>query len=454
MKEVEQKADSRQSVWEIENNIPKREVLSGDIETEVAVIGAGMAGLLIAYFLERRGKKVVVLEADRIAGGQTKHTTAKITSQHGLFYADLIKKIGMQRAKQYAEAGENAINEYQRIMEEEQLDCGFERLPAYLYSREDRGRLEEEAKAAASLGIRAEMTDTMELPFSVEGAVRFEGQAQFQPLAFVHGIVEELTVYEDTRAESVKGHVILTNRGKVTAEHIVFAIHYPFINVPGFYFVRQHQERSYVLALSGTKNYHGMYYSADSDGLSIRNAGDFLLLGGGAHRTGHNVCGGMYDKLRVEAEKYFPEGKIAAGWSAQDCVSHDKVPFIGKYSIFRPYWYVATGFKKWGMTTSMIAARIISDQICGIKNPYEEVFSPQRVYIRASFCDFWKDVGISVRGLLRGSIHAKRRCSHMGCECTWNPDEQSWDCPCHGSRFNREGYLIDNPAQTPKRAGQ
>ena len=440
-----------ESIWSEEIEIEERKQLPSDRKVEAVVIGAGIAGLLTAFFLQNRGKEVVVLEAARIASGQTRNTTAKITSQHGLFYTDLIKRIGNRKAKLYAEANEKAIREYRNIISQCQIECEFENLPSFLYSQREEEQLRREADAAASLGIVSHFTKKNELPFSTVGAVCFEEQAQFHPLQFVQALAQQLKVYENTRAISVKGHVIETNRGKVEAEHIIFATHYPFINVPGFYFLRQHQERSYVLALSGAAKYHAMYYSADEGGLSFRSSKDFLLLGGGAHRTGEQNCQGAYRKLSEQAAQYFPGSREEAHWSAQDCVTHDDIPFIGRYSVYRPYWYVATGFKKWGMTSSMIAAEMITNQICGEESPYEAVFTPRRMYGGTATKNFLVDAGVSVKSLVKGGLHPQKRCPHMGCELVWNPEERSWDCPCHGSRFTEKGALIDNPAQKGKR---
>lgn len=475
-----------ESIWSEEVTIPRRKELIGGLNIEVAVIGGGMAGLLTACFLKEQGCDVVVLEAERIAGGQTKHTTAKITGQHGLIYDKLIRNCGMEKAGLYAKANESAIRAYQKIIEDKNIACDFQRLPSYLYSIKQKEPLMAEADAAAALGIKAYFTKKNKLPFPTAGAVCFENQAQFHPLKFIREISEGITIYENTRVISVKQHIIYTERGTVTADNIVFATHYPFINLPGFYFVRQHQERSYVLALSGAAKLNGMYYGIDRNSLSFRNSGELLLLGGGVHRTGENREGGSYEMLRKEARKLYPNATEIAHWSAQDCMPHDEIPFIGRYSKFRPYWYVATGFKKWGMTSSMIAAMIISDMIGGKENEYAQLFTPQRFYFRASMKNLLKDLGKSTKGLVKGSFHfpfssveklpeghggivrkgLKRygvykdeqgiihqisaKCPHMGCELEWNPDELSWDCPCHGSRYDYDGKLMDNPAQINK----
>ena len=328
-----------------------------------------MAGILTACLLKKSGISVVVLEADRIAGGQTKNTTAKITSQHGLTYHKLLRRYGERRARLYARAHEAAILEYETMIRENNIDCHFERLPAYLYSvnPDRKDILLQEAEAAAWLGLPARFQETVDLPMKTAGAVCFERQAQFHPLEFIREISKNLVIYEQTRVLSVEGKTIWTGNGaKVTAEHIIFAAHYPFVNVPGFYFARQHQERSYVVAYEHAANLNGIYYSIDDNGLSFRNYEDLLLVGGGAHRTGENREGGKYRELKNQAESLFPGAQETAFWSAQDCMPHDGLPFIGKYSWLHDNWYVATGFQKWGMTTSMVAALMIRDAVCGV----------------------------------------------------------------------------------------
>lgn len=417
---------------------------------DVIVIGAGMAGILTAYYLQREGKSVLVLEADKIASGQTEKTTAKITSQHDLKYSKLIKNIGFAAARSYACANEAAIQEYEDLILERKIECQFKRVPAYLYTTQDANALQKEAEAAKLLGIDAHFTTETELPFSVSGAVCFRNQARFSPLEFIRAISKDLKIEENTRVIGIKGKRIMTTKGTFYAEKVVVASHYPFINKVGFYFLRQHQERSYVLALSGCGEMNGMYYGIDSDGLSFRQAGEYLLFGGASHRTGKNGCGGAYQTLKMTADQYFPGSKIVTKWSAQDCMPHDGIPFIGKYSVFTPNLYVATGFQKWGMTSSMVTAIILKEELCGRESPYGKVFSPQRIHFRAGFANLMTDVGESIKGLTKGFFHPKKRCTHLGCELVWNPDEDSWDCPCHGSRFDQDGMLLDNPANQKK----
>ncbi len=457
---------------------------------QIIVIGAGLAGLLTAYYLKEQGKDVLVLEADTAASGQTERTTAKITSQHGLKYSKLIKDVGMDAARLYARFNEAAIREYESLVRKLKINCQFQRVPAYLYSLQDAEVLKEEARAAALLGIDASFTTETELSFDVAGAVCFANQAQFLPPEFVRVISSGLTILEHTKVTAVRGHKVITERGVFTADKIVVATHYPIINVPGFYFLRQHQERSYVLALSGCPRINGMYYGIDPGGYSFRQAGDYLLFGGGSARTGEKRDGQLTQALKKAAKECYPECRVAACWAAQDCMPHDGIPFIGQYSVFTPDLYVITGFQKWGMTSSMIAAMILRDELSGIENPYAKVFSPQRLHFKAAIGPLLHDVKVSVSGMAKGLLHrplrsaaslscgeggivtvkGKRyacyrdeegklhqispRCPHMGCELAWNGDEKSWDCPCHGSRFTIDGELLDNPSKRDDRKAE
>lgn len=447
-----------ESVWMKDNEIRKREPLPGDREAPVVVIGAGLAGILTAYYLKQEGIRAVVLEADRIGSGQTKNTTAKITSQHHLIYSRIIRTFGCRMAEHYADANEAAIGEYERLVREKGIDCGFVRCPAYLYSQAGTELLKQEAEAAKSLGIKASFGTDCELPFPVAGVTKFERQAKFHPLKFLAKMAEEVEVYEQSKVLKVEDRRVETDRGRVTAEHIVFAAHYPFINVPGYYFARMHQERSYVVALEGAKRPEGMYLGIDPGGLSFRSCGDLLLLGGGNHRTGvgpkeKEGAGCGYGMLRSRAQEIYPGSREVYRWSAQDCMTLDGLPYIGRFSRRRPYWYVATGFGKWGMTSSMVSARILTALITGWDCREEDIFSPGRRFTAQAAKELAVHSAYTVKGLIKHFLPPEKgrmisNCPHMGCRLEWNPEEESYDCPCHGSRFDREGRLIDGPAQT------
>lgn len=424
------------SLWEATVNKPKFEALKGDRTTDVLIIGGGMAGVLCALELQNAGVDYILAEADCIGKGVTKNTTAKITSQHGLIYDKLITKFGVEKAKKYLETGEWAVKRYKELCT--QIDCDFEEKTSFVYSLKDKSVIEKEIRALEKLGFNAVFKEQTPLPFKIAGAVGFEHQAQFNPLKFLYSISKGLNIYENTRVKELAGNTAYTDRGKIIAEKIIVATHFPFINKHGMYFIKMYQHRSYVLGLKNAENLDGMYVDENLKGLSFRNYGDLLLLGGGSHRTGKQ--GGSYNELRREALKYYPKSEEVYHFATQDCITLDGIPYIGQYSKSAQNLYTATGFNKWGMTSSMVAATLLADLITDKENHYGEVFSPSRNILTP---------GLLVNGFeaVSGMIMpTTRRCPHLGCGLKWNKQERSFDCPCHGSRFSEEGKLIDNPA--------
>lgn len=470
------------SIWSADSTLTDRQCLKEDIKVDVAVIGAGMAGILIANSLKEKGLKVVIIEADKVANGVTKNTTAKITSQHSLIYDKLTKETSQEIARQYASANEKAIKLYKKIIKEKNIDCNFEEMPAYVYAKENKEAIEAEVEAANRIGIKASLETINPLPYPIAAMVKFENQAQFNPLQFIQAIALELTIYEHTKVLSVEEQVVTTDKGKVIADHIVMATHFPFINAPGYYFARMFQQRSYVIALEHAQKLNGMYIDAQEDGFSLRQYKDMLLFGGGGHRTGKNELGGSYEKLRKAAKGFYPEAIEKYYWSTQDCMTLDGIPYIGQFSSKTPNLYVATGFNKWGMTSSMVSAIILTDLIIHQESEYSECFTPQRFHASASTKNLVVDGVETVSGLftqlftkakseieqiekehagtidyegMKVGIYKDKdgeifmvttKCPHLGCQLSWNQDELSWDCPCHGSRFDYKGGLIGNPA--------
>lgn len=380
-----------ESVWSYDTKIPDKKWLDKDIRTEVCIIGAGLAGILTGYLLKERGISAVLIDAGATAGGQTRNTTAKITSQHGIKYSELMRNFGSSGARQYAYANGKAIASYEKIIRSKKIDCDFNKCDAYLYTKSDREKLERECDAAKTSGIPAELTRETELPFEVDLALKFPNQASFHPLKFIQGVSKELDIYEHTRALQVSESEVETEYGKIEAEHIVFACHFPFVNIPGYYFSRMHQERSYVIALENAPEMKNYYYGIDSNGLSFRHTGKYMLLGGLGHRTGEHGRKERYSELRRHAGIFWPESREAFHWSAQDCITPDGVPYIGQFSEKRPNWHIATGFGKWGMTSSMISAEMIANRIQRRTNDMMEIFEPKRNISAAAALSVVKD---------------------------------------------------------------
>ncbi len=424
------------SVWSDSCTLQKREPLKSDTKADVVIIGGGMAGILCAYYLKNAGIDCVITEAETCGRGVTQNTTAKITAQHRLIYHKIINSYGAEKASLYLEANLKAVENFKKLCEG--IDCDFEVLPSYVYAVNSPKKLQKEAEALQRLHSGAEYAESIPLPFTVDGAVRLNEQAQFNPLKFLEAISRELKIYENTRALKIEDGKVITNRGSIDAQKIIVATHFPFLNKHGSYFLKLYQHRSYSIAFENAENYNGMYVDDADTGFSFRNYKDLLIIGGGGHRTG--AKGGCYTAVEGLAALYYPKATAKYRFAAQDCMSLDSLPYIGHYSKRTEDVYVATGFSKWGMSGSMVAAQILCNMVCGRAGPYREVFSPQRGMIKPQL---FKNGFHAVKNLLTIS---DKRCPHMGCALKWNRAEHSWDCPCHGSRFSENGRLLDNPA--------
>ncbi len=430
-----------QSIWSDSIHINDFPKLDGNTRTHVLVIGGGMAGILCAHALHQRGVDYLLVEGDRIGGGVTKNTTAKITAQHGLLYDKLIRDMGMKRARQYLNANLWAVERYRELCTG--LDCDFEDKDAYVFALRNPAAIEREVRAVNALGYPAELAYDIPLPLDVKAAIRFPSQAQFNPLKFIAAISEGLNVREQTFVRKVDGHTAYTPRGNITFRKLIVATHYPLLNLAGLYSVKLYQHRSYVIALDHAPDVDGMYVDEAENGMSFRNYGGLLLVGGGDHRTGKS--GGNWRELRNFAHTRYPGAVERYVWATQDCMSLDGVPYIGALSSLYPDAYVATGFNKWGMTSSMVAAHVLSDAVTGVRNAYADVFRPDRSV-------FTKQLSVNLIEAASNLLtFGPKRCTHLGCALKWNKQEHTWDCPCHGSRFHRDGTVIDNPAKKPLR---
>jgi len=429
------------SIWSKSAARVPFDALSGVKSTDVLIIGGGIAGILCAYQLKRAGVDCILVEADEICGGITKDTTAKITLSHGLMYDKMLRRFGEEKTRLYVEAQYKAIEEYTKLCKD--IDCDFEMKDSYVYSLNNRKKIEKEVDALNILGIRASFSEARALPFSVAGAVRVKGQAQFHPLKFLYEIAKDLPIYEHTKVINLIPHKAVTNHGVITFLKLIVATHFPIYNKHGAYFLKLYQHRSYVLALEGAPPIDGMYVDECDTGLSFRNYKNLLLLGGGGHRTGKK--GGCWQELEEFAKKHYPNAKITAKWATQDCMTLDDIPYIGQYSKNTPDTFVATGFNKWGMTNAMVAADILCDLVRGKENPYAQVFDPSRTILHPQLAI---NAFESTVGLLTPTVP---RCPHLGCALKYNPAEHTWDCPCHGSRFDEFGNLINNPATDDKK---
>ena len=429
------------SIWEEGAHRPSFDTLEGNKECDVLIIGGGIAGILCAHKLKSKGVDCILVEAKEICSGITRNTTAKITIGHGLIYDGLISRFGEDGARLYLDAQMNAAREYENACVG--IDCDYEVKDSYVYSIDDLKKVAKEVEALNLLGVDAELSDAESLPFSVAGAVRIKRQAQFNPLKFLYTIAKDLSIYENTKVTELAPHKAVTKRGEISFNKLIIATHFPILNKHGAFFLKMYQHRSYVLALEGACDVGGMYVDEADTGLSFRNYNGYLLLGGGGHRTGKS--GGCWAELEEFAEKHYPGARIVGKWATQDCMTLDGVPYIGQYSKKTPDVFVATGFNKWGMTSAMVSANILTDLVQGKQNRYAKAFSPSRSILCPQLA---VNAFETVVNLLTPTAP---RCPHLGCALKYNKAEHSWDCPCHGSRFTESGEVIDNPATDDKR---
>lgn len=474
--------------------------LPGNLETDVAVVGGGITGITTAVLLKRAGYAVTLLEGNRICQGVTGHTTAKVTALHRLIYKDLIDRFGGRPAQQYAEANQAAIETIASFVREYGIACDFARKPACTYAEteEAREKVADEADAARSLGLPAAFTEDIPLSARSYGAVVFENQAQFHPVNYLLHLASLIPgdgsrIYENTRALEVQDGggrcTVRTASGTVTADTVVLATHYPFYDAPGFYFARMEPSRSYALGVRLEEPFpEGMFINADGPAHSWRSqpsgdGGELVIVGGMEHRTGEDVdTRRHYRDLEAYARSVYPLRSVDYRWSAQDYITVDGVPYIGPLADGHENVYIATGFRKWGMTNGTAAATIITDMIRGRENPHAEVYAPDRFKPAASARRFLahnievaeKYIGGAISrpagdlrdvapgegrvlmiegkkaGVFRdkkGRVHAVNpTCTHLGCVAAWNSAEETWDCPCHGSRFDADGKVIHGPA--------
>lgn len=428
------------SIWNENIERIKYSELNGDIECEILIIGGGIAGVLTAYYLQKAGRNVVLVEGSRIGSGMTANTTAVITAQHDSFYKDIIKKYGVAVAKNYLDANLHAVKQFKELVKNEAIDCDFEVVPSTIYSISQ--NLSDEIDALKLLGYEAKLVFDTDLPFDIASGVEFADMAVFHPLKFLFAIAQKLKVYENTFVTKLDKNIAYTKNGNIKFAKAVVATHFPFINSHGLFFAKMHQKRSYVMALEGVAQPFGTFMDDKEQGFYFRNYKDMLLVGKGEHRTGTKT--NALEELEAFRQKFYPNSKVKCMWANQDCVTLDEMPYIGNYGNLKNV-FVTTGFNLWGMTGSMVGAQILKDIVCDKENEFAKTFCPSRRIIRLQLFENIASVFVNM------IYPTTKRCPHLGCALKYNKREHSWDCSCHGSRFEKDGKLINNPAMHNKK---
>lgn len=487
------------SYWEEERkNHDLFEEIKEDKKVSVCIIGGGLTGLQTAYNLSDK-LDVVILEKDRICGSTSGKTTGKITSQHGVFYDYLINSQSKEFAKMYLEANEKAIQNIKDIIEKEEIECDLEKESSYVFTKQETklDMIKNEQKAVDKLQKeKSDYVKEIELPTEISGAIEFKNQAQFHPLKYAYGLAKAIIkndgkIYENTKVTDIKRenekYVVYANKNKVIADYVVLATRYPIMNVPGYYFLKMYQSTSYAMVFDAKKKlFDGMYISYETPNVSFRTIRDgereLLLAVGYDYKTGTEELRDGYQRLEVIVRKMYPDAEVLYKWTAEDCISLDKIPYIGQYSSIMKNLYIATGFNKWGVTSSNVAANIITDKILQKENKYEEIFKSTRIEPiknRQEMGDMLKEANKSILlsrfkipkeeldnikigegkiikidntkvGVYKsktGEIYkVKPICTHLGCELYFNNIEKIWECPCHGSKFTYDGKSIEVPS--------
>lgn len=493
---------STESFWMDSTDLPSFPKLDKDIKVDTVIVGGGITGITSAYLLANKGLKVAILEADGILNGTTGHTTAKVTAQHDLLYDELITNMGKSKARLYYEANMGALEFIKETIDQLQINCDFSKQDAYMYATTEEydQKIQEEAKAYEKLGIDGGLVDTIPLDIKVKSALIMRNQAQFHPLKYLAPLVKEITnknglIFENTTAvniETGEQPVVLTrDGGRVTADHVLICSHFPFYEGLGLYSTRMYADRSYALAAKTKKKFPGgIFISAGKPTRSLRsvtiNGEEMVLIVGESHKTGQGIdTMKHYEALEDFGQQVLGLESIQYRWSAQDLTTLDKVPYIGEITSGQSNILIATGYRKWGMTTGTAAGLLLSDIVLGKDNNFHKLYTPSRFYANPSLKNFLVQNANVASHLIKGklemtnidpkmlsndegaiiSIEGERKgaykdtegelhivdttCTHVGCEVEWNSGERTWDCPCHGSRFSYTGDVVEGPAEKP-----
>jgi len=493
------------SYWNISGIMPRYPRLDRDEQTDIVVIGGGITGLTAAYLLKQAGKRVMVLERNRLASIDTASTTAHLTSVVDLPPSALVKSFGADHARAVWDAGFASIAQIAHIVNAEQIDCRFDYVKGYLHAPlaekepKDRDRtLEREAEAVAELGFDARFIDRA--PFIDRPAVEIDHQARFHPAAYLRRLAAAIDcdncgIYEESPADEVESDpiVVVSNGHRIQADYVVIATHNPIVGKSTFLGATLLQTKLALYtsyAVSGRvergKVPDALFWDTGDPYRYLRidraEDHDQVIYGGEDHKTGQAGDGAArFAALEGALVRLVPDITLTHRWAGQVIETNDGLPFIGETS---PRQFVATGFSGNGITFGTLAAMMARDCVTGVKNPWAELFDTGRTKVVGGLWDYLKEnadypyymvrdrfagpKGKSLRHLPRGTgrileLEGKRvaayrhrdgeltllspTCTHLGCQVEWNDTDHTWDCPCHGSRFSPTGDVLAGPAE-------
>ena len=426
--------NSIQSIWAEEFKQTKPE-LSNDLNVDTLIIGGGICGILCAYYLKQKGVSSVIVDKNIVGSGITKNSTAVISVIQETLYHKFLSTIGLENTKLFLSANCEAIKEYEKLSTK--YDFDYEHISTYLYSNLTNNILEKEQSFLASIGYQTNLMENLSNPFIIKSRLEFENQAQMNPVKLINQLKQELDYYENTKILNIINNIAYTDKYKITANRIIVACHFPFIDRKGFYFAKMYQKQSFVVSVKSNKILDGSYVDISHGGYYLRQYKNNILIGANDRRTA--TKGPTYENIVKFSKDTFLDSEFISSWSNEDCITLDGIPYVGYYSKKSKNLFVATGFNLWGMTSSMICATVISEMIINGISKYEKLLSPSRK--------------IKKFNLLINSLHTTKyllspklkRCSHLGCALKYNKNDQTFECPCHGTRYDKNGEVIDGP---------
>lgn len=464
--------------------------ISKEMDANIVIVGAGLTGLSTAYYLSKVTNDVFVLEADEVCYGASGRNTGKVTAQHGLLYKDIIEMYGRDFALQYYQANEEAIQSIASIIEEHHIACDFQRCSAALFTQDKTmiAQLQDEYQAYLDLRIPCTFIEHTPFPFAIEAGLQMHYQAKFNPYAYGQALAKMISeagihIYEHSPVETMVNdddgtYTLLVNGKKIHANKVIFASQFPFIDHAHLYFTRMYCEQESIICAELKEDAPDtMMLNIEKPLHSYNGYGQRMFIGGKNYKSGQ-TCEVSEENFHAHALKTFHLDTIDDEWSSQDYITFDKLPFIGKLDKYNEKILFASGFNKWGNTTSNIAGKLLCAHVLDQPSQYRSLFSPQRFknIFSAPFVKENLNVAYEfIKGKIKHGDHeypyiqqgkamqidghtygvyrdeyealfiVDITCPHLGCICNFNAVDKTWDCPCHGSRYSYTGEIVKGP---------